>query len=190
MKLLSLAGEGKGETTALPALTARILAQCGRVGWRVPRDAIRIPRGLLVDERVPAPLRPARDDGFQKALAVAQGQKASALVVLVDADDDCPASFGRSGLQFFRNWAGRAVMAVREFETWLLLSFSPAELGAAGVRQPERIRDAKKALQRLVPGYLPTAHQRDLSRRIAIDELRQRSRSFDKYVRSVLEVTS
>jgi len=178
-----------GEATALPSLAARILALAGRSDWKVPRDAIRLPRGLLVDERKASPLRPPRKEGFEKAVGVARAQGASALVVLVDADDDCPVSFGPPAAALFHGLAGKAVMAVREFETWLLLNHSPQDLANAGVKSPERIRDAKKALARLVPGYLPTTHQLQLARSIDIDQLRGRSKSFDKFARCVLDVT-
>jgi hypothetical protein len=85
---------------------------------------------------------------------------------------------------------GVAVMAVREFETWLLLSLPAHALRAAGVKNPESKRDAKGALARIVDGYKPTTHQLELTRRIDIAALRERSRSFDKFVRSVLAVTA
>ena len=45
--------------------------------------------------------------------------------MLVDADDDCPATFGPAATEIIRRrTAGAAVMAVREFETWLLMTFS------------------------------------------------------------------
>lgn len=190
MKLLALAAEGSGETTALPALTARVLLEAGRHDWGVFKESMRIPRGLFVDERLPSPKRPARVDGFAKATSIARSRKAAALLVLVDADDDCPAVFGPSAHEFFEDIPGGAVMVVREYETWLLQTFSPAELAGAGVRSPERPRDAKKAIRRLVPGYLPTTHQLDLSRRVNIESLRSQSESFDKYVRTVLALTS
>jgi hypothetical protein len=76
-------------------------------------------------------------------------------------------------------------MIVREYEGWLLQSFSDAELANAGVINPESIRGAKGALKRLVPGYKPTTHQLEITRAIDIQQLRGRSDSFDKLVRSL-----
>jgi hypothetical protein len=76
-------------------------------------------------------------------------------------------------------------MIVREYEGWLLQSFSEVELASAGVVNPERIRGAKGALKRLVPGYKPTTHQLEITRAIDIQQLRKRSDSFDKLVRSL-----
>ncbi len=80
-------------------------------------------------------------------------------------------------------------MAVREFETWLLLSFSDADLKRARIRDAGSKRDAKGQLAKLVPRYAPTTHQLELARRVDIHRLRGRSRSFDKLVRDVDRVT-
>lgn len=190
MKRLALVGEGKGEVTALPSLAARVLREHGIHGWCISKEIIRLPRGLLVDESAKSPRRPPRADGFKKAVGVARAQNAQAVLVLVDADDDCPASFGPPSASLFQGLPGAAVMAVREYETWILLSQPPERLARVGIKDPERSRDAKRLLSRLVRGYLPTTHQLELTRSMDIAELRRRSRSFQQFVKSVLTLTS
>lgn len=179
MPTLALVGEGKGEVSALPTLASRVLHAEGVSDWHVRRDIIRIPRGQLVDESQPSPHRPPARRGFDQAL-----------VVLVDADDDCPRAFGPPALPLFKNRIrGSAVMAVREFETWLVLSHTPQQLERAGIRNAEAKRDAKKLLEKLVPGYLPTTHQLELTKKINVTALRSVSNSFDKFARDVVAAT-
>jgi len=163
VNLLALVGEGRGEVTALPSLAARILRDA-RIDWKVGREIIRLPRGLLVEESTKGPRGGPKAAGFEKAVAVARAKGAQALLVLVDADDDCPAHFGPAAEGLFAGMRGAAVMALREYETWLVLSQPTERLLRAGIKQPEANRDAKKLLGRLVPGYLPTTHQLELTR--------------------------
>jgi hypothetical protein len=121
---------------------------------------------------------------------MAKAARADALVVLVDSDDDCPAAFGPPAqLRLEPQMPGTAVMAVREFETWLVLTHPEAERARAGIRDAEGKRDGKRMLERLVPGYLPTRDQGELARRVDVEVLRRQSRSFDKLVRDVARLT-
>lgn len=87
--------------------------------------------------------------------------------------------------------AGTAVMAVHEYETWLLLNHSDEELRAAGVPVPVMGRGAKSTLRKLVPDYSPTVHQLQETQRIKdIATLCRRSESFDKLVRSIASLCS
>lgn len=190
MRTLALVGEGKGEVDALPTLAKRILHSESIHDWNVRQQIIRIQRGLLVDESVASPRRPPRTDGFKKAIALARAGGAEGLIILVDADDDCPVAFGPPAAEHFKSQIrGSAVMVVREFETWLILSHTPQELANAGIKNPENKRDAKKLLTKLVPGYLPTTHQLELTKRINVAALRKVSKSFDKFARDVVAAT-
>lgn len=189
-KRLHLVVEGHGDVSAGPNLVARVLAHLGRSGWFVNSPASRLPRAQLVNESAPSPNRPPLSNGLDRALGMAKAARADALVVLVDSDDDCPAAFGPPArLRLEAQMPSAAVMAVREFETWLVLSRPLAELARAGIRDAERKRDGKRMLERLVPGYLPTRDQGELARLIDVEELRRRSRSFEKLVRDVERLT-
>ena len=184
MKRLVCVVEGRGEVQAVPALCARILRHLEVHHWIVDPNPVRQPRSLLVDEREKSPRRRSREDTLRKAVDLARRRPADGVLVLCDADDDCPAAWGPHALGVITSLtAGAAVMTVREYETWLLLNHSDEELTRIGLTEPERKQDAKKALARLVPGYLPTTHQLAQTRTIDIDRLRTRSRSFDKLVR-------
>jgi hypothetical protein len=178
--------EGEGEVTAIPNLCARVMNHLGVEGWIVDKNPILRHRSTLVDGRRPGPKRPCREEGVLRALQMALARQANAVLMLCDEDDDCAATWGPDATAVMsRRVSGMAVMAVREYETWLLLARDDSSLRAAGLLHPEKIRDAKKALAALVPGYLPTTHQLSETRGIDVSLLRSRSKSFDKLVRSI-----
>lgn len=75
-----------------------------------------------------------------------------------------------------------AVLAVREFEAWLLA-------GDVAVEDPESVADAKSLLgQRLGVRYDPIVHQARLTAGLDLDRARARAPSFDKLVRDVLRL--
>lgn len=186
MKRLVCIIEGKGEREAIPNLCSRILQDLSAYDWFVDQDPIRWPRGKLVDARHPVPGRPCRQDEVHKALEVAAARKPGAILVMCDADDDCPGPWASSvPVRTSSGAPVAAVMAVREFESWLLWGFTEEQRASAGAVDPERTRGAKERLAKLEPGYAPTTHQLKLTRRLDITSLRRNSRSFDKLVRVV-----
>jgi hypothetical protein len=179
--------EGKGEVQAIPNLCARILKEhLMAPEWFVDKEPIRRPRSQLVDERVKSPLRPCREEGVRKALEIAAARRPDAILMTCDADDDCPIAWAKSVPPLLGNSKPTAaVMAVREFEAWLLWSRSDAELARIKASDPDRIRNAKGKMERIVAGYDPMTHQLEATRRIDIRLLRKRSKSFDKLVRAL-----
>jgi hypothetical protein len=181
--------EGEGEVNAIPNLCVRVLAHLGIDGWVVDPEPIRRKRSALVDARLPKPRRPCREDEVLKAmmLALRRPRPANAVLLLCDEDEDCAAVWGPDATRIMnRLGAGIAVMAVHEYESWLLLNRSDEELQAAGVAVPITGRGAKNTMRKLVPDYSPTVHQLQETRRINIAFLRERSPSFDKLVRSIV----
>ncbi|NTX65955.1 DUF4276 family protein [Myxococcus sp. CA051A] len=178
--------EGKGEVEAIPNLCSRILASLSLHDWLVDQAPIRQPRGHLVDARIAGPSRPCRPEGMTKALSMAWARNPDAVLVMCDSDDDCPSIWAKSvPIKIPSGRPVAAVMAVREFEGWLLRVFNDNELGRIRVVDPERIRNAKGRLEQLVPGYAPTTHQLMMTRKLDISAVRNRSRSFDKLVRTI-----
>ncbi|MCC6527288.1 MAG: DUF4276 family protein [Polyangiaceae bacterium] len=178
--------EGHGEVEAVPALCSRIRDFLEAWTWFVDPDPVRQPRSRLVDQGVPSPRRPAPGDGLRRAVELA-AVRADAVLVLCDADDDCPAVWGPSATAVVTaRCSGGAVMVVREYEAWLLHS----KIGATDARgRPvDSIRDARGALRSLIPGYKSTTHQAHLTRRIPIEGLRASSASFDKLVRTLARI--
>ncbi|MFY0575018.1 hypothetical protein ACN28S_12170 [Cystobacter fuscus] len=194
MKRLVCIVEGQGEVAAIPNLCARILNHLGVSGWVVGRDPIRCKRSALVDARHPRPRRACREEEVLKLveLALRRPHLADAVLLLCDEDEDCAAGWGPDATRVMsQRAAGTAVMAVHEYETWLLLNRSDEELRAAGVPVPVTGRGAKSTLRKLVPDYSPTIHQLQETQRIKdISALSQRSESFDKLVRSIASLCS
>lgn len=193
MKRLVCIIEGHGEVEAVPNLCMRILRQyLGDQEWFVDKQALRHPRGNLVDQsNKQDPRKPCHETGLKRLVELAwRSRKADAVLVLCDSDDDCPAVWGPDALRVIRPLRpGGAVMALREYETWLLWNYQDEELARAGAPAPERRRGAKELLARLVPGYLPTVHQLAETRKLDIARVRERSASFDKLVRVLADIS-
>lgn len=178
--------EGKGEVEAVPLLCVRIFHFLGAWDWMVDQDPVRQPRGKLVTVDRQRGSGRCNEEGIRRAVDLARRRPADGVIVLCDADDDCAAAWGPVATTASTQvCASVAIMAVREYEAWLLLSFSDEERTAAHVRDPERIRDAKGEVRKLVPAYSPTTHQLDLTRKLDVARVRAQSDSFDKLVRSL-----
>lgn len=181
--------EGHGETDAVPVLLRRMVAA---MDSNVELD---IPRPQRFDRSKFA----RRPDEFTKAVLLA-GAKATPLggvLVLLDADDDCPAQLGPDLLgQAQRAHADlpiAVVLAQREFESWFLAAAEslrgqrqlPVDL--VSPEHPEDIRGAKEWLRNKLPrgaAYSATVDQPALAARM--DLLQARSAlSFDKLWRDV-----
>jgi hypothetical protein len=190
MKRLVCVVEGRGDVDAVPVLCSRIWQHLGVTTWFADPQSIRIPRGQLVNERQPSPHRAPARDGLERAVMLARRRPADAVLVMCDQDDDCPATWGPDAREIVRSMvAGTAVMAVREYESWLLLGFGAEELARHGIRSPERKRDAKKLLGRIVPHYKPSVHQKPLTATTDIERIRSLSDSFDSLVRGLATLT-
>ena len=181
--------EGHGELRAIPILVRRVLEAQGILTGIQVLKAIREHRGTLL-----------RQGGVER-LAQATRRKArgdARILVLLDADDGCAATLGpqlqRRLERELGNNAGAAVLAVREYENWLLAD--AAALGQDSAFRdrinppgnPETVEDAKRWLsaRRITKhSYDPVADQARLSELVDIDVVRQRCDSFDKFWREV-----
>jgi len=180
--------EGHGEVAAVPVLLRRLREQwCPSLDLRIARPYRASRYGLVkpgclenIVEVVARKLPPPRT-----------------ILVLVDADDDCPAELGPDLAK--RAAAARpdvpvgVVLAKREFEAWFLAAIESLgghrglRPGLSPVDQPESVRDAKGALQRYMePGrtYAERLDQPALAQRFDIQQAR-RADSFDKCCREV-----
>jgi hypothetical protein len=180
--------EGHGEVPGLPKLLYRIAQQNSIWDLRVPTP-YRKPRGSLV-----------ATGGIERVVD-AQARRVDTrggVLVLLDADDDCPATLGPSLLA--RAQAVRqdklvsVVLPNREFESWFLAA--AASLGGrcglpdnlVAPPNPERIRDAKGWLtERRTDGlsYRPTVDQATLGSVFDLNQARKAAPSFDKFCRDV-----
>jgi Domain of unknown function (DUF4276) len=182
--------EGDGEVIALPVLVRRI--------------AERVDASLYV--QVPRPVQVKRNrlgsqfGDLERAieLAVRQIQRPGGILVLFDADDDCPQTVGPEMLR--RLHALRSdipisvVLAKREYEAWFLAAAESIRdqrglaPDLAPPPDPEGIRGAKEWLRSRMPKhrkYTETSDQAALTALFDLDLARNRSGSFDKCYREI-----
>ncbi|MFN9727940.1 DUF4276 family protein [Acidovorax sp.] len=182
---LSAIVEGDGEVAALPVLLRRIAE------WRNPE--------VYVD--VLAPIRVYKDRFLNREeeftrhmkLAAAKSGDRGWILILLDADDDCPMSKGRDIAQraaaVVPHRPVGVVLANREYEAW----FIAAAKSLDGVRSfsyqrsdggtdPELPRNAKGWMRdRMSSGaYRETTDQPGFSARMDLQQAFSRSRSFRK----------
>jgi hypothetical protein len=181
--------EGEGEEDTLPVLLRRIIQEID------PSTFVQLPRPFR---------RPKGQLKKQPLLSQAVSQVAQrlspprALLIVIDADDDCPAELGPRLL----GWAQAArqdvpialVMANREYEAWFLAAAESLR-GHRGIEadivapaDPEVIAGAKEWLTGRMPRgrpYSPMSHQASFSAAIDLELARHRAPSFEKLCRDV-----
>lgn len=177
--------EGHGDASALPILLRRSLAMRGIHHVEIPQP-LRLPRSKIVkrDEL-------ARAVEFMASRSAPDGR----ILVVLDADDDCPASLAPQ----LSRWVHEArpdrpssvILANAEFEAWFLAGAAslrsrrglPADL--ASPPDPERIRDAKGWLSERMPQrYSETLDQPALAAVVDLEQARS-APSFDKFQRDL-----
>ena len=178
--------EGHGECEAVPILIRRIAQRLGKADPPEIDRPIRIPKSRLLKET-----------GIERAvdLAARLAGPDGRILVLVDADDDCPAEVGpallsRAKQSRYDRRIG-VVLAKREFEAWFLAALpslaghrtiSP---GLPALREAELVRDAKGTLSsHMESGYSPAIDQASLTTAFDLDLARATS-SFDKCYREI-----
>jgi hypothetical protein len=178
--------EGDGDDRALPILLRRI-AGVLYPGVYVAVDVpLRKPRSNIV-----------RAGGIESFIEIVARKTAAhdTILVLIDADDDCPAKLGPELLHRARaSRPDRAeriavVLAKSEYEAWFLAAASSLG-GRCGLPDdvqpppdPEGIRGAKGWLRERMQGnrkYSEPVDQPELSRVFDLDMARAGSDSFDK----------
>lgn len=129
-------------------------------------------------------------------LAAIRGGAEARILVLLDADDDCPADLGPNVLQRAR--AARSdrrievVVANREYESWFIAAVDSLQ-GTRGIpadtevpQDPDSIRGAREWLRSRMSGpYSPTVDQATFTARFDMALARRRSPSFDRMWRAV-----
>jgi hypothetical protein len=176
--------EGDGEVKALPILLRRL------AGWQTP--------GIFIQALPPIRVRRdrflRREEEFCRHLLLA-GAKCGQdgwILVLLDADDDCPADLGAEILERARACAPHhrisVVLAKREYEAWFIAAaeslngqrgFSFDPITAA---DPEAPRNAKGWIKAHMVGrsYGETTDQPAFTQRMDLLQAYNGSRSFRK----------
>jgi len=176
--------EGQGDEAAVPLLLRRLRDEAQAWGIEVGRPH-RKRRTQLV-----------KKDSLQSAVRLAVlREDCAGILVLFDADDDCPKELTPTLEEWAREAAGgkpcAVVMANREYEAWFLASME-ALRGKAAILpdatshpDPEAPRDAKGEVERcMAPGasYSPTVDQATLTAHLDLENAYRRCRSFRKLV--------
>ncbi|MCB9831681.1 MAG: DUF4276 family protein [Planctomycetes bacterium] len=179
--------EGHGEVKALPALIRRIAREVGEAEVAVS-SPIRGKRNKLLKE-----------GELERLVELAARQTSDGgILILLDADDDCPKQLAGALLQRARSARSdreiRVVIAKHEFEAWFLAG-AESLAGICGLPEtleapedPEALRDAKGWLRKKMPPercYSETVDQKELVGHLDLDLARRRSPSFAKLCRDL-----
>ncbi|MCW7537396.1 DUF4276 family protein [Aquabacterium sp. A7-Y] len=172
--------EGDGEVKAVPILLRRIAESHGVYDLDVPVP-IRVHRDQFIQ----------RQDEFQRKvlLAAAKAGLAGVILILLDADDDCPVELARAIGERASAVAPHktisVVIANREYEAWFLAA-ADSLAGKRGLSpelqppaDPDALRNAKGWLSQRMPGgrYHEVLDQAAMTAIFDIDEAARRSRS-------------
>ena len=181
--------EGHGEQQAMLPLIYNIIESGGGVVYPEIKPPYRGHWGGLVN--TPGELERCADLALRNAGPMAR------LLVLVDADDRCPAELGPALLRRLVNrFPGRRIsvnVADREYESWFIASAESIDQHTgAGFRYDvpqniEAIRDAKGWVERylMTERYNPRNSQAPFSARIDVPLARSRSQSFNRFCREI-----
>ena len=130
-------------------------------------------------------------------MAIRDGGPTSKLIVVLDADDRCPAELGPTLLDRlndrFPETQASVNIADREYESWFIASSESIarHVGSNAVFEVpshiEGIRNAKGWIERniLRGSYKETIDQASFSSCIDVPAARRRSQSFDRFCREV-----
>lgn len=179
--------EGQSEVQSIGGLLRRMIARLGVYDVDVARP-FRVKRSKVI-----------RAGELERAVTQAVRSRAGAtgVLVLLDADNDCPASLaarlcGRGATA--TSLPVRVVLAKAETEAWILAAVDSVR-GCRGIRDdaapppdPEEVRDAKGALSIRMEGsrgYLATDDQPALLSALDLNLAAERSPSFAKLARDV-----
>lgn len=183
MKVVAIV-EGHGEVKALPVLLRRL----GE--WRSPMT----PTQVLEPIRVRKDRFLNRDDDFNRCLQLAAEKCGDDgwVLVLLDADDDCPAERSAAIMTRAHACIGHrrvsVVLAKREYEAWFIAAARSLDgqrglaIGQSECGEPETPRDAKGWIGRHMDGgtYREIADQPAFSARMDLQQAYDNSRSFRK----------
>ncbi len=183
--------EGHSEVESLPILLRRIVATIDPMlllkippPWRVSKSSFLKEEAQEIERSVEYAARTLYNQG--------------AILILLDADDDCPAKLGPTILQRARSIRPEmpmaAVIANREYEAWFIAAATSLS-GKKGLQEklvppasPESIRGAKEWLEQHMQNrqmrYSETLHQSAFTANFSIDEAKS-APSFDKLFRDV-----
>jgi len=176
--------EGHGEMHALPVLLRRLYESLPAGVYAQPLPPIRVHRDRFLN----------RDEEFRKKLLLAAAKCGDQgwILILLDADDDCPATLAADLLKRAQAQVGHrrisVVIANREFEAWFIAAARSLD-GHRGFRCPEMgpvdaetPRDAKGWVRDCMDSgtYSEVLDQPAFAAKIDLQQACDNSRSFRK----------
>lgn len=179
--------EGQSEERALGVLMRRVLYELGIFDLPVARP-FRVKRQRVV-----------REGELERSIVQAERSRpgASSVLIVLDADQDCPADLAWHLLERARvqtDLPVRVVFPKVEVEAWILGAVDSLR-GVRGIRDdaqpppdPEAVRDAKGAITRLMEGsrgYVATDDLPALVDALDLELAEARSPSFAKFCRDL-----
>lgn len=178
--------EGQSEVESVPILIRRMLLQLG-VHDAQPTRPFRVKRNRIVKE-----------EELERAIRqlISDRDSVGCILVLLDAEDDCPGQLGPDLLKRCINSTQlpvAVILANREFEAWFL-GAKESLRGLRGIRHdagapasPEQIRGAKEQLTRNIYNhrYLEVDDQPALAAEMDLGMARRRCPSFDRLWREL-----
>lgn len=178
--------EGHSEVASVPLLLRRLLNEFQCPYLQIARP-VRVHRNRVVKE-----------GEVEKAVTLARRtrEKCRAVMVLLDANDDCPAKLGPALLERIieahSDLAAAVVLAKKEFECWFLGGLESLRgvrgivEDAVSVPNPEEIRGAKERLSQFMTNdlnYVEVDDQPALAAKFDFSLARKQCPSFDKFIR-------
>ena len=160
--------------------------------------------------QVPKPIRVNRDRLLKEHvleryvdLAARQSGPDGGILIMLDADDDCPRDLApeilRRAAAARNDRRIRVVLAHREYEAWFLAAADSLaghrdlSSGTTAPADPESVRNAKGWLADRMPSgraYQATRDQPAFSKMFDLDQARRGAPSFDKMWRTVADLTA
>ena len=188
MRKIATIVEGHGEVQSVPILLRRLAERLS------PDSFVDAPRPIRIGR-----YKILKAGELERAVELA-ARRAGAdgcILILLDAENDCPAELGSDLLRRARSERSdcdiRVVLAKAEYEAWFLAACDSIA-GKRGIAEsatpppePESIRDAKGWLSARMPSgqpYRPTLHQPAFTDIFDLDSARM-APSFDKLWRDV-----
>ena len=175
--------EGDGEVAAMPILLRRLGAECQPQVNVMALPPIRVRRDRFLN----------KEEEFRRHLLLAAAKCGDGgwILLVLDADDDCPATLSKEILRRAQPYISHrkfsVVLANREFEAWFVASAASLNgvrgfvLRADLPADVERPRDAKGWLQRqMADSYSEKLDQPAFTARFDMLQAWHKSRSFRK----------
>lgn len=189
--------EGDGEVEAVPILLRKVLGRLERWDIDVARPKNAHSRNNLL-----------KVGGIERFIQLAVSEPdCRAVLVLVDADNDCSVELGANLAERVRLSGclqpAAVVCATREYEAWFLASLesiagrnvsgkSGLPTGLKYEGDVESLRGVKEWLSKQFPkgrAYKETLDQSPLTQHLEIDQVLSRSRSFRRLYHAIEELT-